>query len=473
MQREETQTCKRPVLFGLLISLAFCGVESTTFAQTSIPRPPTVPVNLNFLRVDFIIPGARPSALGGAFIAAAFDETAAVINPAGLTFLTEPAASLHQRQARFEFKEPEGSPDHPNGKKKITNNSFDQNMVNIVYPFKRFSFSTFRQVSVDSRFNFETRQFLTTEAPLDFQQKLGGLGNFPGRKVNLSLEVVNNGVAMAFKFSDNFSFGVSLKISELNINLTESKFLDPEITSKSGPVENSVENLYSVSSLDRAEPDPSFSFGFLGKLLFDRLFVGGVLNINPRFAVTNKIFLPEYRLGSLVFEAAEPENETFFFSIPDTYGLGFYYLASDRLRFSFDLLRIEYSDLLNGNDLNAVEDDVFVPVSGSYIDPDGEPDLTVDDVFEVHLGLEYLVKVPRLGFVPVRVGFHTDPGHRVYARKNDPDLRRLFPKAIDRVHFTFGLGFILNRNLKIDGSLNYAENGIEFIGSTLITFSFN
>jgi hypothetical protein len=41
-------------------------------------RPPAVSMDPRYFRVDFIIPGARPSGLAGAFIAAAQDEISRV-----------------------------------------------------------------------------------------------------------------------------------------------------------------------------------------------------------------------------------------------------------------------------------------------------------------------------------------------------------------------------------------------------------
>lgn len=108
----------------------FAVIPHLTLAQ----RPPVLPVDLRYFRVDFIIPGARPSSLGGAFIGAALDETASPINPAGLTYLTRPGASMHQRQSFFSFDEPEGQPDNLNRKKSFDSSIFNQNMVNLVFP---------------------------------------------------------------------------------------------------------------------------------------------------------------------------------------------------------------------------------------------------------------------------------------------------------------------------------------------------
>src|SRR5262245_57678900 len=60
-------------------------------AQTSLQIP---------LQFDFINPGAKSLALGGAFVGVADDATAAFANPAGLTFLATPELSGELSLAR-------------------------------------------------------------------------------------------------------------------------------------------------------------------------------------------------------------------------------------------------------------------------------------------------------------------------------------------------------------------------------------
>ncbi|MFQ5824544.1 MAG: OmpP1/FadL family transporter [bacterium] len=464
--REETQSHNicLPTTFLIVGLLLF---SSQILAQ----RPPTVPINLSYLRVDFIIPGARPSGLGGAFIGAAQDETAAPINPAGLIYLKSAGASLHQRRARFNFKEPGGSPTNPNAKRKFYSSNFDQTLVSVFAPFRKFTFAIFRQVAFDSRFNFETQQFFTTNSDLTTRQVLGGLGNFPGRIVDLELELVNDGLSIAFAISKRFSIGITGKTSVLNFKLNEQTFLDPQVSNGNSPRGNSAATTYSITTLDERNTEPSFSLGLMGKLIVDKLFAGAVLNLNPSFKLNSHIFLPEYKLDSESFpaESPEPENTDFKLSVPDTYGFGLYFVANSRLRFAFDVVRIEYSDLLFSNNLNVVVDDVFNSQTGAYEDPDMKDDLTIDDATEYHFGIELLNKIPKLGLIPLRFGIFTNPGHRIYTSGNDPDFQRLFPKAKDRIHFTFGLGILLSSYLKFDGSINVSADGFEIVGSTLLT----
>lgn len=56
--------------------------------------------------------------------------------------------------------------------------------------------------------------------------------------------------------------------------------------------------------------------------------------------------------------------ESKIFLKPEGYGFGFYYLTNSRVRFTFDIVRVQYSDLLSGNNLNVSADDVFNSTTG-------------------------------------------------------------------------------------------------------------
>ncbi|RMF68805.1 MAG: hypothetical protein D6743_02865 [Calditrichaeota bacterium] len=450
--------------------LVWCCFFLPLAANTGLAQRPPVPaINLSYLRIDFISPAARPAALGGAFIAAAQDESAAPINPAGLVYLKQAGASLHQRTASIEYSEPDGSLLDPDRRRTFRRNEFDQTMVSVFVPLKRFTAAIFRQDAFDSRFEFETEQFLTGNSSPSVRQALGGLGNFPGRRVDLGLQMLNDAAALAFKVARRWSLGVSAKVSMLRLKLDEQTYLDPEIIQGTPPRGNLAETTYSITTSDERKTELSYSFGVMGNVILDRLFVGAVFNQNPSFDLETNVFLPAYRVGSQRFPAAEAGDTRFRLSVPDSYGFGLYFLATSRIRFSLDLLRVEYTDLLSGNNLNVAADDVLNPQTGRYEDPDGRPDLTVSDATEIHFGVELLYKMPKLGLMPMRFGLYTDPQHRIHAASSEPDLRRLFPKMKDRTHFTFGLGFILNSYLKFDGSVDASGDGVELTGSTLLT----
>ena len=148
----------------------------------------------------------------------------------------------------------------------------------------------------------------------------------------------------------------------------------------------------------------------MANVILDKLFFGTVANAGARFGLGSRIYLPEYKIGSQTLKT-ELQFRAFDLKIPDSYGLGLYYRANSRLNLTFDIFRIEYSDLLSGNDLNIGADDECNEQTKSYEDPDGHPDLTVADATEFHMGVEWLIKAQKFGFLlPLRFGVYTDPG---------------------------------------------------------------
>jgi len=459
----------QPLFCVLLLGVV---LQTQAYSQT-IERPPAVPINLSNLRIDFSNLTARATALGGAFIGAAQDETAAPINPAGLTNLKGISASLHQRNARLQFEEAEGTPTNPDAKRSFHNNNFDQSMVGVGVPVNRFSFALFRQVAFDSHFDFETEQFLTVSGnPLTVRETLGSVGNFPGREVELDLEMVTDAISIAVQLTDELSIGLTGKISVLNMNLIERTFLAPEAISGTLPESvNQVDDLYSITTVSSRNTGHHLSAGLLFDAIPDRLFVGAVYHLNPSFELESNLYFPEYRIESegIVLPAESIQGSDFHLSVPDVYGMGLYYRLTDRLNLTFDVVRIEYEDLLSENTLNVAADDIFDADTGRYIDPDNQPDLKVNSAYEFHVGLEYIYKSPRFGLIPLRFGFYTEPDHRIYSANDAPDLRRLFPKEKSLLHFTFGLGAVFTNNIKLDASINVTKEGYELIGSTLIS----
>src|SRR5918993_4264343 len=69
-------------------------VPGTAFAQVNVEA-------MQGVQFDFLAPGARSLAMGGAFVAVADDATAALSNPAGLSSLTRREVSIEGRFRQF------------------------------------------------------------------------------------------------------------------------------------------------------------------------------------------------------------------------------------------------------------------------------------------------------------------------------------------------------------------------------------
>lgn len=444
----KNSSCYLKSLFWVAIYSLLVLNSTSAFGQ----RPPTPSINLNYLRIDFIQTSARRAGLGGAFIGAATDESAGLVNPAGLTFVRTPGASLHFRLFKLDGRF-----------------DSDQFVVAAFFPIKRFGLAFVREHWLNSRFDFETEQLLTIDPPYTNRQVLGGLGNFPGRKVFMDLQLILERLSLAYAISDRLSLGATLSNVTLEFNHTERTFLDPQIADGSAPRGNLAETNYSNTTLNRRNGLVlGYTVGLMTTLLVDKLFLGAIYNLNPSFRLKSDVFLPEYEINSQILTSESPENTNVKFSLPDSYGIGFYYRANDRLNLTLDLIRREYADLLSENELNIPADDELDDQTQTFLDPDGKPDLIVENATEFHFGLELIQKLKGV-IVPLRFGFYTDPGHHIHAISKDSNLQKLYPNEKDRIHFTFGLGIIGSSFYKYDLSADLSADGWQLFFSGTFT----
>ncbi len=430
-----------PVTISLLVALLAL-LPSFAFAQ----RPPTPPIDFSYLELDFARPGARSAAMGGAFIGAALDEIAVLFNPAGMTYVSRPTVSAHLRS--FSRINRVGGQEDEN----------DPFTVAVVVPIKKLRFGYSRHQLLFWISSTGSDQQLNIDPPLTIRQVLGGLGNFPGKLIHVNWRTYRDNLSLAYEFSKKISIGVTWQSYNFDLVLLDEIFLDPQVMDGSLPRGLNAATRYATTKVNYVSRGIlGGTVGLMANLIPDRLFVGMVATTGPSFdGIESSTFLPEYHVGTQTFPA-EDRIQNLVFNVPDTYGIGFYYHSGGRFNLTFDLFRIEYSDQLSGNDLNVPADDELNE-SGIYVDPDGRPDLAVEDATEIHIGLEWLFRIQKLGFLlPLRVGFYTDPGHRIHAVSNHSDLQRRYPKADDRVHFTFGSGFVFKYG-KFDAAFDLAEN---------------
>jgi hypothetical protein len=162
------------------------------------------------------------------------------------------------------------------------------------------------------------------------------------------------------------------------------------------------------------------------------------------------------------------------FKVPDLYSAGLAVRPRNNLTFSLDFVRVEYHDLIANLDRNLNEDDVAVlrldqfPYS-AFVDSDGIEDLVLDNATEIHFGAEYYFLFGEW-MIPVRAGFYTDPAHVVYTTVDNEALRRLFPRADDEVHGTFGFGFVLQNKIQLDAAVNLSSSVAEALLSAVFRF---
>ena len=408
------------------------------------------------IQMNFNIPSARAVALGGAFVAVADDATAGMANPAGLTIITIPEISAHFKYSRFTHEEYAGTADNPNARKVFKDEVGSQSYLSLVYPYGNWSFSLFRQELINFESSFSAEGFGSV-----FESPNLDPGDFePGNNSHSDIEVNNWGFAAAFQATKKLSIGISANVSSLEFIFNEELY---QRLSQGRP-----ERFFSVKSNSR-DTKKSLNLG-IKYSPYDFLSFGAVYRSGPSFNIRTTLEDVDVNSSSpSLFNA----DQFLKFKVPDVYSLGTSCRLSNNLMLSFDVVRVEYSDLVKGLDRNLVEDDVPVardefPYSG-WVDGDNVHDLVVEDATEYHFGVEYLILFNEL-LIPIRAGIYNDPAHVVYTTVENESLKRLFPEGKNYLHGTLGFGFVIRDEIQIDLAANYSKNLTELLLSAVFRF---
>jgi len=418
---------------------------------TMLPSPAVAQTNTeNFAQFEFNFnnPGARATGIGGAFISIADDATAAEANPAGLTTLIRPEISFELKGVRYTQHVSNFTHEGTFLDFTVKDRNFDRSVISpsfasLVYPVKNLTFSAFRYELV----NFES-EFYTKGSFISTLPNTGSVA-LPV-KASMDLRIVNWGGAASVKINEKFSLGASFGVSQIDANSSFSRF-GLEVFDEATVVNN--------AAIDDTDNDLFFNVGFILKPV-DKLSIGGLYKRRPEFSLGHTLTAP-----STGFSETKDIN----FNAPSAFGLGLSYRPTDALIFSFDAVRVNYSELTD----NFVV--VFIP---DFVKGD---DYKVDNGMEFHFGAEYVSFIKSVGYV-LRGGFFTEPDNRIRwvgqpANSSDPDqveARRIqsffFQEGDNDFHYTFGLGFILMKDFQIDLAGNLSRGSDEGVASVVLRF---
>jgi len=412
------------------------------------------------IQFNFNIPSARAIGLGGAFVAVADDATAGMANPAGLTVLTKPEVSVHYKVSRFSHTENAGNQENHDLRKDFINEVGSQSYLSLVYPYGKWSFSVYRQELINFESSFEADGFGSIfESPNldpdDFE---------PGNKTRSDIQVNNWGMAFAYRPNRYVSIGVANIASTLEFSFFEHLYQKPSQTRRPlrmfSVTSNSSDTRYSINLGAKVEPTE-----YLG--------LGAVYRSGPRFEIRNTIEDVDIDIINFTITNLYQADQSLVFKVPDVYSFGLALRPLNNLMVSFDIVKVEYSDLVEELNRNLKEDDMAVYLDGfpgtEFVDGDGVEDLVLQDGSEIHLGLEYHLLIDDF-LILLRGGFYTDPAHEVYTTVDNEALRRLFPRGDDEVHGTFGLGFVLQNKIQVDLAANFSKSVSELLLSAVFRF---
>lgn len=398
------------------------------------------------LLFSFQNPGARSSAMGGAFIGLADDATAAEANPAGLTILTRPEVSLEYRHTEYDAAQlnsisnvsvPDTAIDIATAN--IIKTQDRPSFLSVVFPAHNWSFAFSRQEAV--------KQEVALGEAIRLQNPSTGATLLVTSGGATSQEIVNYNFSVAAKISKSLSLGATVRYTKLNWQaFVTNDIIDP------------VQINFSQTSFDDNDSGVSFNVGGLYKS--SHLSLGAVYKRNAKLQVTE-------RETSEIFHL----NRSFpnVLKVPDTFGAGVAIKPNDSLTISADVQRILYSDLTQD----------FEPGHNPFTFGFTSNDLQfkVDDKTEFHVGTEFVVFA---GSVPValRIGYYNKPSNSLVLEsaggKTTPTDRAILPQIFttrpDFNHFTFGNGFVFGSHFQVDWAGDFSKLDTTFVLSTVLRF---
>ena len=388
------------------------------------------------LEFSFSNPGARSLGFGGAFVALADDATAAYANPAGLVQLTRPEISVEGRHWSYSTPFVAGgrASGAPTGLgidtiadlrwEESTADFNGLSYLSYVHPRKRWSFAFYRHLLARFASSYATDGlFAEGSTYIDTDRRLDQQGF-------TDLEVVGWGFAAARRITDSLSLGLGLTYLQVDMDVGATTYL---------PDDDSLEAFFSSTSY-LPERSPWWSTTRAHDSTVG-LNLGLLWRATERWRLGASVrsgFSVPVRFLGVPGPASTPENPwqwnfTGDWNFPWVFGLGGAYTSPDgHLTVSFEWDRVFYSEL---------------------IDPD--PNETIPDADELHLGGEYAFLGSR-PVVALRLGVWLDPDHRIRATEGDDLFRAFLSPGSDELHYAFGVGAAFER-FQIDLGADFSD----------------
>jgi hypothetical protein len=456
------------------------GPSLQVLAQTDEEYFQTFPFN-------FSNPGARSSAMGGAFIGVADDASAAAANPAGLTNLT-------RRQLYLEYKNLYTPVAKLGGFDSVLTGSGTLDgprvslpgFINFAVPLNdhvTVAVSEHQFLSYKDHFDLEARRAISITDPL-----------FPAMNADVNFSGLSFSGAVGLAVNRKLRLGLAGSINRLAASVDANR---ARVLAAGGVCET-------CAAIPSTEiHDSAFAFGFTGGALVqvnDQFSFGGVYAFEPRFTLAERV-----KPGQAYPGAARSDTSwSVPMNTPSRAGAGVAYRPSQRVLAVFDVDYVQYSQLVSNQQLVLFRHiESFTGSSGITADTSGRvadpSQFKIKDAADLHGGVEFnLVRGSNPVFVrygvsrtaPHSVTYKTCPGDihspsfgscdvvaQYYFSQNtgavgiqgDPSRRVLLGHAETGV--SIGAGVVVGRRTQIDGAfLTTSYRRQEFVLSSAIRF---
>jgi long-chain fatty acid transport protein len=410
-----------PRMLGPIVFACAVLVPADALAQTSLQIP---------LQFDFLNPGAKSLALGGAFVGLADDATATFANPAGLTQLGASELSIEGRGSRIATQFLQigrlSGPLSNQGTDTIQGAVFGDSVGSqggvaflagvYSHPSRRWVIAGYRHelARVDQAFS-SNGVFQKEPSQLGSQRDLPQDGH---RQV----DITGYGISGSYKVGHRFN--------------TVGFFCPANLDSVAGTATQNGDGTRWAPTLGLMAGRDARRFG----VVYRR---GATFDITTRDGNT-------------------PEQAGVF-RVPDTLAFGASFRSGSSLLAAVEVTHVWYSRLR--------EDFVTDQARAS----NRQYSFTIDDVTEIHGGVQYAV--PRWRGIPrFRGGLWFDPDHSVQFTPDpsrpadalfDERLTVALSKGRNQVHGTGGLGLTLGRHLEFNAAFDIAPT-VRIFSSSLI-----
>ncbi len=401
--------------------------------------------------------------MGGAFIGAADDASAAFTNPAGLAFLTAAGKREFTAEGRFSSVEtPFLSGGRISGA--VTGNGIDTvpnpiygtdtdrearpGFLSFLVPVGPVVITGYRHemVSLENTFFsdgvFERFTFAGITDDNNREIPLGGT-----RRIQIS----SYGGSLGYKVSEQVAVGVGLAVNHFTLQSDFARF--GFASSIFGPVNRDIQSATATQTGD--DLGLSANAGLLIKVN-ERVQVAGTVRRGARFEFTQR---------DRVFDAGLDLTRTGHFKVPDVWGAGLQWRVGENTRVLVDYDRVQYGQLKHD----------FIDIQS--LSSGRQDQIELDDANEVHGGIEYQwLRSGDAKPLAFRGGAWFDPAHAPrYISTPAHDqldvlLSAALPGGADLVHYAFGAGVLLMNSLELNGAADVSKRTTSATASVVLRF---
>jgi long-subunit fatty acid transport protein len=372
------------------------------------------------IQFDFLSPGGRSLALGGAFTAAADDATAAFTNPAGLREISRKEVSFEGRIRSYDT--PFTSSGHGMGTPTGVGTDTVTGLVDDFSHQTIGSPSFFSMVYPSGKWRIAAygHQLARFKSDITTEGAYYGTTNPPSRllptQANLDLTVWDYGVSGSLNLSKQATIGAGVVIYKASLDSLTTRYDLP--TNTSPPVYTTVRDSQTQTA---SANNVGFNVGFTVEPA-DAVRIAAVYRRGAAFDVAVKNLSPT---------GQTTESGTGQFHVPDVFSLGVAARATRVITVSADFTHVRYSQMTDGFLTLFASSPLTATVAADYSVKDGN---------EVHGGVQYFdpnAKAP----IAVRGGIWYDPAHAIVYGGSNAQFQILFrERDQSQVHYAFGGG---------------------------------